>query len=305
MHIDVDRRQEERDPGSQERLRNELPVKEGVPEPAGRFPVAEKAAAVEHKRGDSGDQNQRDPGGGGVDPPHRGVGRFRKPVPEVVETERCHQFQNEEDPFNRPSEDEDADKLFGRQGGSQADRPPDPHAGDRAEDDGQKDNELGVRLPVFPVFRITRFERESVLPRQQKPAADRVLGNQYVHDRDDGDNHRRSQRRDVPPRIGHCSNSSNHNGAVDLSCVSRRKGMQKPLGRHRRRRRNLSDSERRDPPPLYKRTECPVNPRRAKKREELPDLSGAEGVRLKVDLLVAVARRSVKENTVVLFLPDR
>ena len=49
----------------------------------------------------------------------------------------------------------------------------------------------------------------------------------------------------------------------------------------------------------------PCQSKAREKTGKLPDLRGAEGVRLKVDLLVAVARRSVKEDTVILFLPDR
>ena len=49
----------------------------------------------------------------------------------------------------------------------------------------------------------------------------------------------------------------------------------------------------------------PCQSKAREKTGKLPDLRGAEGVRLKVDLLVAVTRRSVKEDAVILFFPDR
>ena len=110
---------------------------------------------------------------------------------------------DEEHPLGGPAEDERADEHFRGQRRGQPDGPPDAHAGDRAEHDGQQDEEPGVAAQVAQVFAVARAVGVSDLDGQEQPAADGVMRHENVHDRNDGDQHRRRQIRDVPPGIVH------------------------------------------------------------------------------------------------------
>ena len=190
VQVDIERTQKQCAARAGHRLRQELRIEKRRPEVL-RFRIDGPNARIEHEGRNAGNQNQADPRRQGVDPADGDVGLFRQPAPVVEEDEGRRQLDHKEHPFGGPTEDERADERFRGQRRTQADRPPDAHARDGAKHDRDENEEPGMAVEVIEVVAVARAIGVARLDGQEEPSAHRVMRNQDMNHRNDGDQHRR------------------------------------------------------------------------------------------------------------------
>ena len=144
MQVNIERTQQQRAAGADDRLRHKLRIEQRHPEVSRRWIDFGPSAGVEHERRDAGYQHQTDPGRHRVYPTDGEMLLFGQTPPIVKEDEGGQQLDEEEDPLGGPTEDEGANQHLGGQRRAESDDPPDAHAGDGAEDDGQEDEKGGM-----------------------------------------------------------------------------------------------------------------------------------------------------------------
>jgi len=166
MEINVERTEQQGSAGPRNDLRQGLAIQNGAP----KATVGEPVARVKHEGCDRGNDDQTGPGRNAVDPDDDRVDLLRQSPPVIVEDEGRDDLGDEEDVFGGPGEDERADQDLRGQRRSQPDRPPDSHARDRAEDDGQEDEELGMPFQVGQVIAVPGPIGVRRLDGQEQPA---------------------------------------------------------------------------------------------------------------------------------------
>jgi hypothetical protein len=131
------------------------------------------------------------------------VGPRVETAPIVVENEGRNDLDHEEHVLHRPAEDEGVDQGLSRQGRRQADSPPDADASDCAVDYRHENKKPGVIVQIIKIRLVTGTVGMARLNRQKEATTYGIVRHDDVQHRYDGDEHRRREKRDIPPRVMH------------------------------------------------------------------------------------------------------
>lgn len=174
-------------------------VEESLPE----IPALHPLAGGEHHADDAVDEEQRHPGGEGVQPCHPEVVTAAHFAEGIVVDEGSGDFHGEKHPFGGPGKDETVDQQRGCRRIDQGDDKPDSHSGDRSEDHGDEKEEAGVAPGEFKDTGVVLAQSLFFGGYQINAGADGKVGDEDVEDGDQGDEQAAAGVRQVPDRIVH------------------------------------------------------------------------------------------------------
>jgi len=140
-------------------------------------------------------------------------------VPGVVIDRDGGEFDEEEDPLERPAKDKVVDERAGGLGLSKADSEPDANAADGAEDSSDDEKEARVALKLLHPVLAALAQRFALGHEEPEAPADGELGNHDMEDGDHADDPSATDERYFPKWIVH------------VGCVSRVSGCPSSRGR--------------------------------------------------------------------------
>ena len=162
----------------------------------------------EHEAQDAVDHHQRQDRGDREDPGDAVVGLRADCAPRVEVQEDGHDLDEEQDPLDRPVEDELVDEHRHRPRADQGDSEPDAHARDRAQHIGHEQDQQRVLLEKGQRVGIAVAIGAAFGDGDPQPRPHGEVRDEHVHDRDDGDQHAPAQHGHVQNRVFHSRVSS-------------------------------------------------------------------------------------------------
>ncbi|OPZ76965.1 MAG: hypothetical protein BWY77_01784 [bacterium ADurb.Bin431] len=174
-------------------------IEEAMPEAAGLQPFARG----EHKGKDAVDDDQAEPGEKGIEKGNIEARPLVQFAEIVMIDEQGGDLAEEENPLDRPAEDEGMDQGGGGRRLDQGDDEPDAHAGNAAEDHGQKQEKPGVPAHIDVDLGIVLAESLPVHQPDEDAAADGEMGNIGMQHGDEGDHRTPAEPGQLPDWIVH------------------------------------------------------------------------------------------------------